>query len=69
MEERSLILKWKEVVGPEIAAHSRAVDIQNGELIIDAASGLAKTTIINVPTAISAANNWTLRVPNAFACR
>ncbi|MBU8869732.1 MAG: DUF721 domain-containing protein [Gemmatimonadales bacterium] len=40
MEERSLLLKWDEVVGPEIAAHSRAVDILDGVLVIDADHGV-----------------------------
>ncbi len=39
LEERSLLLNWQEVVGPEIAAHSRAVDIRDGVLIIDADHG------------------------------
>jgi predicted nucleic acid-binding Zn ribbon protein len=39
MDERSLLQNWSDIVGPEIAAHSRAVDIQDGELIIDADHG------------------------------
>ena len=39
MQERSLLLHWLDVVGPEIASHSRAVDIRDGVLIIDADHG------------------------------
>ena len=39
LEERSLLLNWRDVVGPDIAAHSRAVDIQDGVLTIDADHG------------------------------
>ena len=39
MEERSLLLNWREVVGAEIAEHSRAVDIRDGVLVIDADHG------------------------------
>ena len=39
VEERSLLLNWREVVGSEIAEHSRAVDIQDGALVIDADHG------------------------------
>ena len=39
VEERSLLTNWSDVVGPEIARHSRAVDIQEGVLIIDADHG------------------------------
>lgn len=42
LKERSLLLEWSDVVGPEIAAHSRAVDIRDGELIIDADHGAWK---------------------------
>ncbi len=39
LEERSLLLNWNEVVGPGLAAHSRAVDIRDGVLVIDADHG------------------------------
>ena len=39
MEERAALLKWREVVGDEIAAHSRALDLKDGVLIIEADHG------------------------------
>ena len=39
IRERDLIDGWTAMVGPEIAAHSRAVDIQDGVLVIDADHG------------------------------
>ena len=40
LSERSALLRWPEVVGTEIAEHSRAVDIQDGVLTIEADHGV-----------------------------
>lgn len=40
LEERAALLRWREVVGDDIAEHSRAVDIQEGVLIIEADHGV-----------------------------
>lgn len=37
--ERAVLTKWSEVVGPDIASHSRAVDLSDGALIIEADHG------------------------------
>ncbi len=37
--ERSVLLKWNEVVGEEVAAHSRAVDLIDGVLVLEADHG------------------------------
>ncbi len=54
LEERSPLLAWKDVVGEEIAQHSRATDIKDGVLIVEADHGawrqeltLLKPMIIN----------------------
>ena len=39
LEERSPILHWRQIVGEDIAAHSRAVDLSDGVLTIDADHG------------------------------
>jgi predicted nucleic acid-binding Zn ribbon protein len=39
MEERSALLRWREIVGEEIAAHSRAVDLVDGVLVLEADHG------------------------------
>ena len=39
MEERAALLRWREVVGDEVAGHSRAVDLNDGVLIIEADHG------------------------------
>lgn len=39
LEERSALLRWREVVGEDIAGHSRAVDISEGILTIEADHG------------------------------
>ncbi len=40
MQERELLLAWSEIVGPETAAHSRAVDIRESVLYLDADHGV-----------------------------
>lgn len=40
IQERERLLHWSEIVGREIAAHSRAVDIREGVLILDADHGV-----------------------------
>ncbi len=37
--ERSVLQKWGEVVGEEVAAHSRAVDLVDGVLVLEADHG------------------------------
>jgi len=39
LTERTALLKWPEIVGEEIAAHSRAVDLVDGVLVLDADHG------------------------------
>ena len=39
LEERSALLKWRQIVGDEVADHSRAVDLDNGILILEADHG------------------------------
>lgn len=39
LEERSPILSWPEIVGEDIAQHSRAVDISDGILVLEADHG------------------------------
>lgn len=39
LEERAALLRWREIVGDEIAAHSRAVDLADGVLVLEADHG------------------------------
>ncbi|MEN8006245.1 MAG: DUF721 domain-containing protein [Candidatus Krumholzibacteriota bacterium] len=39
MEERAALLRWREIVGEEIAGHSRAVDLVDGILVLEADHG------------------------------
>jgi len=39
MEERSALLGWREIVGEKIANHSRAVDLIDGVLTLEADHG------------------------------
>jgi predicted nucleic acid-binding Zn ribbon protein len=39
MEERAVLVAWPRVVGEEIAAHARAVDLADGVLVLEADHG------------------------------
>jgi predicted nucleic acid-binding Zn ribbon protein len=39
LEERSPILHWRRIVGEDIAAHSQAVDLHDGVLVLEADHG------------------------------
>ena len=39
LTERSVLAKWPEIVGEEIAAHSRALDLADGVLVLEADHG------------------------------
>ena len=39
LEERAALLRWREIVGDEIAEHSRAVDLEDGVLVLEADHG------------------------------
>ena len=39
MQERGVLGQWPKIVGEEIAAHSQAVDIREGVLILEAEHG------------------------------
>ena len=39
LEERAALLKWQEIVGEKIARHSRAVDLVDGVLVLEADHG------------------------------
>jgi predicted nucleic acid-binding Zn ribbon protein len=39
MEQRAPILRWREIVGDDIASHSRAVDLNDGVLVLEADHG------------------------------
>ena len=39
LEERAALLRWREIVGDEIASHSRAVDLADGILVLEADHG------------------------------
>ena len=39
LQERGPLLRWAEVVGEEIARHTRAVDLEEGELVLEADHG------------------------------
>jgi len=39
LEERAALLRWREIVGDEIAEHSRAVDLVDGILVLEADHG------------------------------
>lgn len=39
LNERAPLLAWREIVGPEIAAQSRAVDLEAGVLVLEADHG------------------------------
>ena len=39
MEERAALLRWREIVGDKIASQSRAVDLVDGVLILEADHG------------------------------
>lgn len=45
LQERSVLSLWREVVGEKIAAHSRAVDISDGVLILEADHGVWRQEI------------------------
>ncbi len=38
-EERAALLRWREIVGEKIASHSRAVDLVDGVLVLEADHG------------------------------
>ncbi len=40
LKERSLLSRWHEIVGEDIATHSRAVDLQDGVLVLEADHGV-----------------------------
>jgi predicted nucleic acid-binding Zn ribbon protein len=39
LEERTAMLRWREIVGPEVAEHARPVDLQDGVLVLEADHG------------------------------
>ena len=39
LEERAALLGWRQIVGDDIAAHSRAVDLVDGVLVLEADHG------------------------------
>ena len=39
MEERAALLRWREIVGEEISSNSRAVDLVDGVLVLEADHG------------------------------
>jgi len=39
MEERAALMRWREIVGDDIATHSRAVDLADGVLVLEADHG------------------------------
>jgi predicted nucleic acid-binding Zn ribbon protein len=39
LEERAALLRWREIVGEKIADHSRAVDLVDGVLVLEADHG------------------------------
>ena len=39
LEERGPLLRWGEIVGEEIARHARAVDLEEGVLVLEADHG------------------------------
>jgi predicted nucleic acid-binding Zn ribbon protein len=39
LEERSVLLHWRTIVGEDIAAHSQAVDLTDGILVLEADHG------------------------------
>ena len=39
LEARAALLRWREIVGDKIASHSRAVDLVDGVLILEADHG------------------------------
>lgn len=39
LDERAALLGWREIVGDEIAAHARAVDLVDGTLTLEADHG------------------------------
>ena len=39
LQERGALLRWNEIVGEDIAAHSRAVDLVDGVLVLEADHG------------------------------
>jgi len=58
LTERSTLDKWPEVVGPEIASHSQALDLVDGLLVIDADHGAWRQELtLLVPTIIEKFND------------
>lgn len=45
LQERSVLSFWNEIVGEKIAAHSRAVDISDGVLTLEADHGVWRQEI------------------------
>ena len=57
LEERGPILRWGEMVGEEIARHTRAVDLEEGELVLEADHGAWRQEVtMLVPVIISKFN-------------
>ena len=46
LAERSALLRWREIVGEEMASHSQAVDLVDGVLVLDADHGAWRQEII-----------------------
>ncbi len=55
--ERSVLAQWAEIVGPEVALHSRAVDLVDGVLVLEADHGVWRQEItLLIPTIIKKFN-------------
>ena len=52
LEERAPLLRWPEIAGEEIGRHTRAVDLQEGELILEADHGAWRQEVTMLAPAI-----------------
>ncbi|RKZ16329.1 hypothetical protein DRQ50_06275 [bacterium] len=52
LEERAPLLRWAEIAGEEIGRHTRAVDLQEGELVLEADHGAWRQEVTMLAPAI-----------------
>lgn len=52
LEERAPLLRWAEIAGQEIGRHTRAVDLQDGELVLEADHGAWRQEVTMLAPAI-----------------
>jgi predicted nucleic acid-binding Zn ribbon protein len=46
IREQGAVYRWKQIVGPRIAAHTEALRVENGKVYVRAASSAWKTELV-----------------------